>query len=511
MSTITDPAGRQVTVSYDVTGKPLDTSLFGVAVVHQRYDALGRQVSLQNHKAGTTETAIADYSVGGYDLKGRITSVTQTDGGVHPAATTAYTYDTLGRLETWTDPGNVLHRYFFDLESNRTKQVDSNKPDPIHQYTYASDATSRLLTVVTSAYTYDPAGTGDVTGRPGQTLAWDASGALNSVTAPDGSSVTFVRDALGRVRERVQKSATQTVTADTVYRFSGNGDSPSYELDQLQGGARKSYLDGTAVVYAGDRSSAPTFLLSDVHGNTVATADQNGNATGTIATYDPFGVSLAANASNTTSFGFVGKFEKYTDPFANLVLMGARPYDPALGRFLAVDPVQHGSANDYDYTNQDPVNGYDLNGQFSIFGHDVSCDWCGHAVHVVGHAAKATASWAWDHKVELVMTGAMFLPGIGELDLAIAALRATSTVYKVLRTSETGLKVADAVAGSRVFGIESKLLGQKSWLNKGLPNLTNGAVRFGWNRVSKGAWALRAGTRGPDRKAYILFTHRHFR
>ena len=42
--------------------------------------------------------------------------------------------------------------------------------------------------------------------------------------------------------------------------------------------------------------------------------------------------------------------------------MGARPYDPSLGRFLSVDPIEGGSLNPYDYANQDPLNGYDLDG-----------------------------------------------------------------------------------------------------------------------------------------------------
>ena len=42
--------------------------------------------------------------------------------------------------------------------------------------------------------------------------------------------------------------------------------------------------------------------------------------------------------------------------------MGARPYDPNLGRFLAVDPIHGGSLNNYDYAGQDPIDNYDLSG-----------------------------------------------------------------------------------------------------------------------------------------------------
>jgi hypothetical protein len=43
--------------------------------------------------------------------------------------------------------------------------------------------------------------------------------------------------------------------------------------------------------------------------------------------------------------------------------MGVRLYNATTGRFLSVDSVDGGSANDYDYANQDPANTLDLDGR----------------------------------------------------------------------------------------------------------------------------------------------------
>lgn len=47
--------------------------------------------------------------------------------------------------------------------------------------------------------------------------------------------------------------------------------------------------------------------------------------------------------------------------------MGNRQYVPGLGRFIEVDPVEGGSANDYDDTSRDPRNATDIDGNKATF------------------------------------------------------------------------------------------------------------------------------------------------
>jgi RHS repeat-associated protein len=103
------------------------------------------------------------------------------------------------------------------------------------------------------------------------------------------------------------------------------------------------------------------YLYYNGHGDLAAEADASGSRTA-LHTYDPFGAPTDAPPANSTSHRFTGAWDKQYDSTSSLVLMGARPYDPNLGRFLAVDPIDGGSLNNYDYAGQDPINGYDLSG-----------------------------------------------------------------------------------------------------------------------------------------------------
>jgi RHS repeat-associated protein len=75
--------------------------------------------------------------------------------------------------------------------------------------------------------------------------------------------------------------------------------------------------------------------------------------------FDEFGEPESGSAGR---FGWLGGKVRRTELSSGVIQMGARSYIPQLGRFLTPDPVAGGSANAYDYADQDPVNLFDLDG-----------------------------------------------------------------------------------------------------------------------------------------------------
>jgi RHS repeat-associated protein len=87
---------------------------------------------------------------------------------------------------------------------------------------------------------------------------------------------------------------------------------------------------------------------------------------------------LSIPPTPTTKYGYLGANARSTELPSGTVEMGVRTYNPQLGRFLQVDPVSSGSANDYDYVNQNPLNAFDLDGR-------IPCGPC----QAMGHAIKS--------------------------------------------------------------------------------------------------------------------------
>jgi len=123
---------------------------------------------------------------------------------------------------------------------------------------------------------------------------------------------------------------------------------------------RTDYVRADGVSVARVSNGVTTYLHQDTLGSAATGTDSNGNVAWTEH-YTPFGETTLNPPANDNLDGFTGHIR---DKATGLNYMQARYYDPALGRFLSIDPV--GFSPDkpfmfgrYTYVGNDPVNGVD--------------------------------------------------------------------------------------------------------------------------------------------------------
>ncbi|MFI7026035.1 polymorphic toxin-type HINT domain-containing protein [Micromonospora sp. NPDC049900] len=425
-TTMTYPEGggltnETVTTVYDqVTGLPTQLNTTGIGVGHyvasqtytvygepnvttrkttnslyvedaRYYDEATRRIKRVSVKPESATGTVSDRR---YDYlpAGNVTSIADAP-GAGSADTQCFNEDPLGRLiNAWTPKDGVNCKavpslanlggpapYWFDWTidavGNRTKEVARNLTSEItRDYTLPTGGTNAtrphavtaVTTKITGAadvvtrYAYDNAGntvcrptsTGANTcpaGGGSQTLAWDAEGRLSSVSVAGNTVATNIHDADGA--RWIRRDATGT----TLYL-------PGQELRRDSGGGLTGtrYYSFSGQVCAMRTAGGLTWLYVDHQGTqhaVVAASTQQA----TIRRQLPYGA-LRTSPVWPNQKGFVGGD---IDP-TGLISIGARHYDPSLGRFVSVDPVmdlaspqQH---HGYSYANNSPISLSDPSG-----------------------------------------------------------------------------------------------------------------------------------------------------
>ena len=129
------------------------------------YDSVGRLHSATTGAAAIgTSPALNETTTYTYDVNGRITGVTDARGN-----TSTRSYDAFGRLVSSTDPtGRTVTSTYDALDRVTLRTIGANLPAEADQTAYTYDAAGRLLTRVV-----DPVGLRLTTqyryGRPGST------------------------------------------------------------------------------------------------------------------------------------------------------------------------------------------------------------------------------------------------------------------------------------------------------------------------------------------------------
>jgi RHS repeat-associated protein len=167
------------------------------------------------------------------------------------------------------------------------------------------------------------------------------------VTGPSGST-DFVYDAEGDRLIKHDPTGASLYLGDTEVRWDNVG------ADSVT--STRYYQFNGATVAMRTSSTAVENLMADHHGTATVSIDRT---SGELSRrwMDPFGAPRGQTPTwDPKSRGFVdGK----VDPSTRLTHLGAREYDPSLGRFISVDPLVDStdpqSMNAYAYSNNSPV------------------------------------------------------------------------------------------------------------------------------------------------------------
>jgi RHS repeat-associated protein len=363
-----DPASHLVTTTLPAANGYVET---------RTYDRAARLTEVKNAKGATTLSK-STYTLD--NVGNPLTTVTTT-------GTITYTYDVNDRLAqacytpSCTAPGDNFRRYTYDAVGNRLTEVRDTGTT-----TYAYDALDQLTGTSgpggSVAYTYDQNGNATVAGA--KTMTYNVANRLATAIV-SGTTYTYSYDGDGN---RVQTSTGTQSNKKTNFQWDPTQANPTLirETDGNNSLLRE-YRYGRSLVSLQSGNSSFYYHLDGL--GSVVNVTSSSGATLWTEIYQPFGEikteTKGSNQAPTNLRKFAGE---YLDP-TGLYHLGARQYDPTIGRFLATDPappnVRAPYTSTYGYVANRPTNRVDPTGRDTyalcfggqaVFGLGASINFC---------------------------------------------------------------------------------------------------------------------------------------
>jgi RHS repeat-associated protein len=347
LTKLLDATGLTTTYSYDATNKLTSRRLPNGVLSSYLYDGMDRLTRLLDAKSVAT---VADHQYQ-YNTASQIAQI------AGPTNTHSYSYDSLDRLSStsYTNPLQTNESYAYDSVGNRTSSHLSA--------TYGYQPFNRMTSTSSATFTYDQNGNLlSKTNSSGTTqYLWDFENRLRQVTLPNGNTVSYKYDALGR---RAQRAPSAGASTNFIY------DGQDVAKDLNSDGSTVDYLNGPGVdnklrlTDSRLAATGPLYFLQNHLGSTTALTNSLGVVTSQI-NYDAFG--NPTTSASLTRYTYTGR---EFDSDTGLYYYRARWYDPQVGRFISEDPIGlTGGVNAFAYVGDNPQNAVDPSGLYEIDVH----------------------------------------------------------------------------------------------------------------------------------------------
>ena len=336
------------------------------------YDDAGNAQSLAYTKGGT---AWLTYDPS-YDGNNQVVS----DSG--PNGETDYGYDNAGRLTSVADTvlGQCTTRqYGFSKNGNRTSLTTAPPAADGTCQTGTTTATTSTYDTAdratTTGYTYDKFGrttttpAAQVTGGADLSTSYYSNDLVASMTQGT-TSKTFGLDPAQRPRQ-ITDTTSGTETRRILNHYTDEGDSPAWIATSTDSGSTWTWqrnilgIDGSLAALQ-DSTGTIQLQLPNLHGDIVATVDDDVNAVTTNATFEQteYGLPRTGNTVTPLRYGWLGTSQWSTDTLGGLLLTGTAPYNPSTGRYLTPNHFSDGTESIYNYQNN-PVSLLSISGLLS--------------------------------------------------------------------------------------------------------------------------------------------------